>query len=79
LHKCIAWTGAERGIYHMRRQYIQYLRGLPGFADFRKNLVTATEPEAVETALNDILVAYDGFEMKREDIALVDYHSNCAL
>jgi tRNA-dihydrouridine synthase B len=79
LRKCISWTGTERGIYHMRRQYIQYLRMLPGFADHRKKLVTATESQEVETALDDILAAYAGYEMPREEIALVDYHSNCAL
>lgn len=79
LRKCISWTGAERGIYHMRRQYIQYLRVLPGFADHRRKLVTATLPDEVEAALDEILKAYEGFEMEREEIALIDYHSNCAL
>jgi tRNA-dihydrouridine synthase B len=79
LYKSVAWKGPVAGIYAMRRQYLYYLKGLPGFAEYRKRLVTATLTEEVEVVLEEILERYEGFEMEQAPIVLKDYHENCAL
>lgn len=79
LYRSVSWKGPVAGIYAMRRQYLYYLKGLPGFTGYRQRLVTATETAQVEAALDEILEQYEGFEMEQAPIVLKDYHENCAL
>jgi tRNA-dihydrouridine synthase B len=79
LQKSLQWKGPVHGIYSMRKQYVHYLKGLPNSTTYRKQLVTLTEPEAIESVLNNVLQAYEGFEMERMPIQLVNYHEKCAV
>jgi tRNA-dihydrouridine synthase len=79
LRKSLQWKGPVAGVYSMRKQYFQYLKGLPGIKEFRSKLVTATEPEMIHEVLDEILLRYDGFEMERAPIELINYHENCPL
>jgi nifR3 family TIM-barrel protein len=79
LQKSLQWKGPVAGVYAMRKQYLQYLKGLPGIKEFRTQLVTGTEPEALYALLDDIAQRYEGYEMERTPIELVNYHENCPL
>jgi chorismate mutase len=79
LQKSLQWKGPVAGVYSMRKQYLQYLKGLPGISAFRTQLVTHTEPEALHALLDDIAHRYEGYEMERTPIELVNYHENCPL
>jgi nifR3 family TIM-barrel protein len=79
LNKSLQWRGPVAGIFAMRRHYFSYLKGLPGFADFRSKLVTSTDPLDIEAVLDDIQVAYAGFEFEQAPLTLIDYHENCPL
>src|SRR6185503_6893003 len=47
LRKSMQWKGPVSGIYSMRRNYLNYLKGIPGIAEFRSRLVTLREPSAI--------------------------------
>lgn len=79
LQKSLQWKGPVAGVYSMRKQYLQYLKGLPGIKEFRTQLVTHTEPDALNSLLDDITQRYEGYEMERTPIELVNYHENCPL
>jgi tRNA-dihydrouridine synthase len=79
LHKSLQWKGPGAGVYSMRGHYLRYLKGLPGIKDFREQLVTLKEPEAIYAVLDDILARYDGYTINRTPIELVNYHENCPL
>jgi tRNA-dihydrouridine synthase B len=79
LQKSLQYKGPIHGIYSMRKQYVHYLKGLPNSNVYRKQLVTLTKPEAIEKVLNDVLKTYDGFDMERVPIQLVNYHERCEL
>jgi tRNA-dihydrouridine synthase B len=79
LHKSLLWKGPVAGIRSMRKQYLQYLKALPGIKEYRQRLVTLEEPEAIYAVLDDIAARYDGYTMERIPIELVDYHANCPL
>jgi tRNA-dihydrouridine synthase B len=79
LRKSLQWRGPESGVYAMRRHYISYLKGLPEFAPFRKRLVSTDDPLEVEAVLDDLLIAYAGFEIAQTPIELINYHENCSL
>lgn len=79
LQKSLQWKGPVAGVYSMRKQYLQYLKGLPGIKEFRTQLVTLTEPAALYALLDDIAQRYEGYEMERTPIELVNYHENCPL
>jgi tRNA-dihydrouridine synthase B len=57
-HKSLEVKGFPRGIYEMRRHFINYFKGLPDFRDIRMKLVTTLEPEEIEKLLDMILVTY---------------------
>jgi nifR3 family TIM-barrel protein len=79
LRKSLQWKGAVMGVYTMRRHYLQYLKGLPGIREYRQQLVTLTEPSAIIAVLDEIGQRYEGYEMERAPIELVNYHENCPL
>lgn len=79
LQKSLQWKGPDAGVYAMRRHYLTYLKGLPGIKEFRTRLVTLKAQEEINGVLDEVLVRYEGFEMEREDIQLVDYLRNCAI
>ncbi|MDF2188020.1 tRNA dihydrouridine synthase DusB [Paraflavitalea sp. CAU 1676] len=79
LRKSVAWKGPKAGIYSMRRQYLYYFKGLPGFSELRQKLVTALTIEEAEAAFDEVLVRYEGYEFEQAPIVLKDYHENCAL
>ncbi|MBN2662824.1 MAG: tRNA dihydrouridine synthase DusB [Bacteroidales bacterium] len=58
LLKSLEWKGSPRGIYEMRRQYIQYFKGLPNFKDLRMTLVTSVEIDEILSVLEKIKLIY---------------------
>lgn len=58
LLKSLEWKGTPRGIYEMRRQYIQYFKGLPHFKDFRMTLVTSVNIDEILQTLEKIKTIY---------------------
>jgi tRNA-dihydrouridine synthase B len=47
--KSLEWKGEPRGIFEMRRHFINYFKGLPDFKETRLRLVTSTDvPEILE-------------------------------
>jgi nifR3 family TIM-barrel protein len=79
LHKSLLWKGPVAGVYAMRKHYLQYLKMLPGIKEYRAQLVTLTEPEAIVAVLDAIEQRYEGYEIERTPIELINYHENCAL
>jgi nifR3 family TIM-barrel protein len=79
LRKSLQWKGPIAGVYSMRGHYLRYLKGLPGVKEFRTQLMTLIEPEAIMAVLDDILVRYAGYTMESAPIELVNYHENCPL
>jgi tRNA-dihydrouridine synthase B len=79
LRKSLQWKGPGAGVLTMRRQYFQYLKGLPGIKDYRSRLVTLTDVDEIINVLDEVLLRYDGFEMVSAPIELVNYHENCPL
>lgn len=62
LWDAVAFAGRERGVKEMRKHLAWYLRGLPGAAHFRAELVTLTEPEEVQKSLD----AYEAYLAGRD-------------
>lgn len=79
LEKSLEWRGPQAGVYAMRKHYFTYLKGLPDFKTFRSRLATLTDPREITAALDDVQLAYDGFEFKQQPIELINYHENCSL
>lgn len=79
LRKSVEWKGPRTGVFEMRAQYAKYLKGLPNVKEYRNRLVVLTEPEEIETVLDEVLTTYDGFEVAHQPIELVNYHENCPL
>jgi len=46
--------GVPRGVFEMRRHFINYFKGLPFFKDFRLRLVTSLDVEEIFRLLNEI-------------------------
>src|SRR4051812_42671143 len=74
LHKSLQWKGPVAGVYSMRRNYLDYLKGIPGIREYRTRLVTLKEPPEIIAMLDEILDKYEGLEMERIPIQLVNYH-----
>jgi tRNA-dihydrouridine synthase B len=79
LIKSVEWKGPKVGIFEMRRHYANYLRGLPNIKEFRGRLVTISEMEEVLSVLDEVFAHYDGIEIERAPIELINYHENCPL
>ena len=58
LLKSLEWKGNPRGIYEMRRQYIQYFKGLADFKKFRMILVTSVDIKEILNTLDEIKQIY---------------------
>ncbi len=58
LEKSINWKGEPRGIYEMRRHFINYFKGLPGFKDTKLQLVTTLEINEIFDILERIRDRY---------------------
>ena len=71
------WKGNVVGINEMRRHYANYLRGLPNIKEFRNRLVTIKEREEVEAVLDEVKAYYEGYEIQRSPIELINYHEKC--
>jgi nifR3 family TIM-barrel protein len=56
--KSMEVKGTPRGIFEMRRHFINYFKGLPDFRDIRMKLVTTLDIEEIEKILDLILVTY---------------------
>lgn len=78
LQKSVEWKGPVVGINEMRRHYANYLKGLPGIKDFRNRLVTLREPAEIEAVLDEVQSTYQGYEMERMPIELINYHEKCS-
>jgi len=59
--KSLEYKGMPRGIYEMRRHFINYFKGLPDFRDIRIKLVTTLDTEEIENLLNRILITYPDY------------------
>lgn len=79
LIKSLEWKGPVVGINEMRRHYTNYLKGIPNIKEFRGQLVTLKEPEAIMEVLENIREQYAGFEFERTPIHLINYHEKCAV
>ncbi len=77
LHRSVEWKGPVVGINEMRRHYANYLKGLPNIKEYRTKLVTLTRVEEIDEVLNEIAVAYTGFEFEKTAIELINYHEKC--
>jgi nifR3 family TIM-barrel protein len=60
----ISWKGESLGIVEMRRHYTNYFRGIPNIKDYRKELVTLREKDAIMEVLQNIENNYRGFEFQ---------------
>ena len=54
LNASIEWKGPVLGIIEMRRHYTNYFKGIPHFKDYRMQLVTLNQFEAVSAVLEEI-------------------------
>ena len=79
LIKSVEWKGPKIGIFEMRRHYANYLRGLPNIKEFRGRLVTINEIQEVLAVLDEVYTYYDGFEIERIPIELINYHEKCPI
>lgn len=77
LIKSVEWKGPKVGIFEMRRHYANYLRGLPNIKEFRAKLVTLMLQEEILEVLDEVYKYYQGIEIERAPIELINYHENC--
>jgi nifR3 family TIM-barrel protein len=56
--KSLEIKGFPRGIYEMRRHFLNYFKGLPDFRDIRMKLVTTMDPEEIDNLLDLIGTTY---------------------
>jgi tRNA-dihydrouridine synthase B len=77
LQKSVEWKGPVVGINEMRRHYANYLKGLPNIKEFRNQLVTLKTEEEINAVLNTIGSTYQGFEITKTPIELINYHEKC--
>lgn len=59
--KSLEWKGAPRGIFEMRRHFVNYFKSLPNFKEYRMRLVTLNEPDAIRTNLEQVKETYHQF------------------
>ncbi|MBS1639999.1 MAG: tRNA dihydrouridine synthase DusB [Bacteroidetes bacterium] len=79
LHKSIEWKKGVLGILEMRSHYANYLKGFPNIKEFRNRLVQIKEVEEIEAVLTEIENYYNGYEVERTPIELINYHEKCAV
>jgi tRNA-dihydrouridine synthase B len=80
LQLAAAWEGGWKAITEMRGRYGSYLKGLPGFKElFFKELVIASDMNALLNIFERMQRHYAGFQPDRESIHLINYHQHCEL
>jgi nifR3 family TIM-barrel protein len=79
LRKSVQWKNPVVGVNEMRRHYASYLKGLPNIKEYRLQLVTLKEVEAIEEVLENILRTYEGFIFEHTPVKLIDYHEKCPI
>ncbi len=79
LQKSIEWKGNNLGILEMRKHYANYLKGLPNIKEFRSKLVTTLDAAVIVQTLDELYQYYQGFEIERTAIEIVDYHQKCSV
>ncbi len=52
--KSLEVKGEPRGIYEMRRHFVEYFKGLPNFKPYRQKLVTSLNPDEILNLLEEI-------------------------
>jgi len=77
LQKSIEWKGESLGMLEMRRHYANYLKGLPHIKDYRTQLVTLKEPEAIFSLLDKINSAYSGLQLEKRYLDLHELAYSC--
>ncbi len=65
LKKSIAWKGANLGMLEMRSHYSNYLKGFPHIKEFRAQLVTLKEYDAIVEVLHKIVQHYGDYTLER--------------
>lgn len=79
LLKSVEWKGNKVGIFEMRRHYTNYLKGLPNIKEFRSKLVTQLEIEEILATLDELFNYYNGYEIEKTPIELINYHEKCSI
>lgn len=64
LQKSYEWKGPKAGITEMRMHYANYFKGMPNFKEFRMQLVTLMEFDALMQVLDDVAGHYAGMEFE---------------
>lgn len=77
LQKSVEWKNPIVGINEMRRHYANYLKGLPNIKEYRNRLVTLKTEEEINAVLDEIAVKYEGYEIEKAPIELINYHEKC--
>jgi tRNA-dihydrouridine synthase B len=62
LFRSLQWKGQKLGVLEMRRHYTNYFRGYPGIKEFRIQLVTEEDPDALFAVLDAITEHYSEIE-----------------
>ena len=61
--KSLNYKGEPRGIYEMRRHFVHYFKGLPGFKELRIKLLTTTDTDEIFNLLDVIDERYAGLSV----------------
>ena len=56
----LEWKGEKLGVFETRRHYTNYFKGIPHFKEYRTQLVTTEEPEAIFALLDEIESRFQG-------------------
>lgn len=75
LQRSIEWKGKMPGIHEMRRHYTNYLKGLPNIKEFRQQLVTLSDEQAIEEVLQHIKAHYTGFHFEKRTVNMQEMAS----
>lgn len=62
LEMAIDWKGEKLGVFETRRHYTNYFKGIPNFKEYRMQMVTSDESEAVFAAFDAVLENFADFQ-----------------
>ncbi len=62
LEMAIDWKGEKLGVFETRRHYTNYFKGIPNFKEYRMQMVTSDESEAVFAAFDAVLENFANFQ-----------------
>ncbi|MGB0176374.1 MAG: tRNA dihydrouridine synthase DusB [Owenweeksia sp.] len=62
LKMVLEWKGEKLGVFETRRHYTNYFKGIPHFKEYRTQLVTTEEPEAIFALLDEIETRFRNIE-----------------